>query len=61
VIAPNQTYTSPDGSKLRVDLVKDGQVYFVSWRPDQKYGCPIRMPVETFKRALVTHGMELDD
>lgn len=43
---------------VRVDMVKHGWVYFVSWRPEQEFGRPTRMPIETFQRACWEHGMK---
>lgn len=54
-----QRYTRPDGSRVRVDRVANGQVYFVSWKPGQEQGCPIRMLVTDFKIAIRNERMEL--
>lgn len=58
-VAPSQRYTRPDGSLVRVDMVKDGWVYFASWRPEQAEPCLIRMPMATFLGALELEGMAL--
>lgn len=38
-------------ARLRIDDVTDDQVYFVSWRPGQEMGCPIRMTHDVFAEA----------
>ncbi|MDQ1342677.1 MAG: hypothetical protein QG571_1295 [Pseudomonadota bacterium] len=45
------TFDRADGALLRIDRVTDEQIYFVSWRPGQETGCPIRMDHATFLEA----------
>ena len=46
---PGQVYARPDGSRVRVDDIKGGQVYYVAWRPGQDVGNPIRMIITDFE------------
>ena len=57
-IKQGQRYVRPDGSHVRVDSVGKGQVYFVSWKPEQEQGCAIRMLITDFKIALRNERME---
>jgi len=40
-----------DGALLRIDMVSDEQVYFVSWRPGHEWGSMIRMTHDEFLAA----------
>jgi len=48
MIKPGQYYSRPDGARVRVDAVKNGQVFYVAWRPGVELGNPIRMIVSDF-------------
>lgn len=54
---PGMWLTGSPGD-VRVDMVKGGWVFFVSWRPEQEFGRPTRMPIETFQHACLEHGMK---
>jgi hypothetical protein len=54
---PGQVYARPDGSRVRVDDVKGGQVYYVAWRPGQDVGNPFRMIVTDFEIAIRKESM----
>ena len=52
-----QHYSRPDGSRVRVDSVGNGQVYYVAWRPGQDVGNPIRMIITDFEIEIRKEGM----
>ena len=60
VIVVGQVFSRPDGSRLRVDDVKKGQVYYVAWRPGQELGNPLRMSVSDFESAIRKESMVLE-
>lgn len=57
MIKAGQRYSRTDGSHVRVDSVGKGQVYFVSWKPGQEQGCPIRMLITDFEIAIRNEKM----
>ncbi len=61
MIKAGQRYMRPDGSRVRIDRVANGQVYFVSWKPEQDQGCPIRMLITDFKIAVRNERMALGE
>lgn len=60
-IKAGHRYTRPDGSHVRVDSVGKGQVYFVSWKPGQEQGCPMRMLITDFEIAIRNERMILEE
>lgn len=51
-VKAGQYFSRPDGARLRIDAVKNGQVFYVAWRPGEDEGNPIRMIIPDFKIAL---------
>jgi len=59
--APGDRYIRNDGAEVRVDVVRDGWVYFVSWRPGAETGCPIRMPLDVFVASIRAERMRREE
>lgn len=38
--------------EIRVDEVRDGQIYFVQWRGNEETGAPTRMTLEHWRHAV---------
>lgn len=53
----NTVFVRDDNSMVRVDFIRNGWVYFVSWRGGDECGNPIRMTVDNFWAAIVAEGM----
>lgn len=47
-IQPGRIFDRPDGAWVRIDAVKDGQVYYVAARPKWEHGNAWRRPVAEF-------------
>lgn len=50
-------YRRDDGAEVRVEFVKNCQVYYVSWMPDEEDGSARRMDVELFRELLTEQKM----
>lgn len=56
-ISVNDTYDREDGSRVRVDFVENGQIYFVQWFQHEEHGQMRRMDIADFEAAIVKEGM----
>jgi len=58
-IETGQRYTREDGARLRVDIVRGGVVYYVTWRPGHLQGSMRRTPVNYLRRLIEHEGLTL--
>ena len=47
-----------DDAMIRIDRVANGQVYYVSWLPDQRIGTPQRTTFDNFEDGVAKDGLE---
>ncbi len=47
--------------EVRIDEVRDGQVYFVQWRGDEQIGDASRMTLETWREAAAKETPHFKD